>query len=583
MPESTQGATLARLPLDALFALLGTVGLVGAGQKALLLAIVFLAGYGMHRLAPTPNAAGRLFAGVVYAVNPFVYDRLYAGQWFLLLGYALLPFALAAFVRLARAGARSAWSFALAAVAVGVASAHMFVLLLVACACVGAALVAASPGRRAGTAGALGCGAALAVAGSLYWLVPTPATHELWSRVGNEQLGYYATVGDERWGVEATVAALSGFWNDPDPIRELLPGWQLLALALVLLAAWGLVERRRDGVALGVAAAGLLGFLLALGVSSALTGSAFTLLLERVPAARSFREPQKGVALLALAYAYLGSAGVAALVRGVRSPARRRALAAVALAVPLLAGYRTFGGLWGTMQTSSFPPSWTEARRVLAAEAAGSRTLFLPWAAYVELWFAGGRLVANPAPQFFDSPMLASKAAAPGPGLSDTTDPVDARVARLLRGGARNPRLGACLAELGVAYVLLAREVGAEEYVYLDRRSDVAVVRRWPELVLYRLREPGGLAMAARGATPCRRAVDPLPVRRLSPVRYELERLPRAPARLLLGLPLAAEWSRDGLSLSFGPWRDYRRNYALGAVSAVVAAAVAAALARPRR
>ena len=44
----------------------------------------------------------RLGAGLLYAVNPFVFDRLYAGQLGLLLGYALLPFAVTALLDGAR-------------------------------------------------------------------------------------------------------------------------------------------------------------------------------------------------------------------------------------------------------------------------------------------------------------------------------------------------------------------------------------------------------------------------------------------------------------------------------------------------
>ena len=51
--QGTHEGALDRLPLDALFVGLGRIGLVGAGEKALLLATVFLAGFGMHRATPS--------------------------------------------------------------------------------------------------------------------------------------------------------------------------------------------------------------------------------------------------------------------------------------------------------------------------------------------------------------------------------------------------------------------------------------------------------------------------------------------------------------------------------------------------
>ena len=56
----------------------------------------------MARLLRAAVLPARLGAGLFYAVNPFVFDRLYAGQLGVLLGYALLPFAVDALLDAAR-------------------------------------------------------------------------------------------------------------------------------------------------------------------------------------------------------------------------------------------------------------------------------------------------------------------------------------------------------------------------------------------------------------------------------------------------------------------------------------------------
>ena len=80
-------------------------------------AVIFfpLATTGMARLLCATVLPARLAAGLFYAVNPFVFDRLYAGQLGVLLGYALLPFAVDALLdasqrphRVARAAGWSA-------------------------------------------------------------------------------------------------------------------------------------------------------------------------------------------------------------------------------------------------------------------------------------------------------------------------------------------------------------------------------------------------------------------------------------------------------------------------------------------
>ena len=488
------------MPIDLLFAAAGHVGAVALLEKLLLLASIFLAGLGMHRLAPTDDEVGRYFAGLLYAVNPFVYDRLYTGQWYLVLGYALLPWAFRAFQPLARGEWRRAWRFALLATLVGVASPHMLALLvLLALFSAGAELVRH---RRPATLGAAMLGLGLTVLGSLYWLLPRAGVEDLWRHVTPAQLALYQTVSDHTWGILANVAGLYGYWNDADPIKAHLATWPLLALGLAALAGLGLVARRRDTAAWAVAAGAGAGFVLALGGRGPLTGGLFTSLLGHVAAARSFREPEKGVALVVFGYAYLGAPAVAALRQHWPQVRSRSAagLAAALIALPLLYGYRELGGLWGSMSTSSYPASWTEARSVLEREASSSNTLFLPWHGYLALSFAHGRVVSNPAPSFFGTPVLASRSVGEGAAAADNSDPRDAAIAALLARGAQLSSLGACLATLGVSHVLVADDADAARYSFLTRQSDLVVERRWSDLVLYRNTHPTGLVLAATGS-----------------------------------------------------------------------------------
>lgn len=569
--EGTHEGPPARLPLDALFAVLGQIDAVAIGQKVLLLAIVFLAGFGMHRLVRVRSQAAALYAGFLYAANPFVYDRLYTGQWFLLLGYALLPHAYRAFLNTLGGGPRAWWTFAALLFVTGIASTHMAAFLLVMC---GITLVASAAhirrrpevGRNAVLALALG------LIPSLYWLIPTPGLQDLWAHVGPGQLELYRTVADDRWGLGPTVAGLFGYWNNARPISAYLSVWPLIALTLLALALWGAALRRRDPTTWAVGAIGLFGFLLALGDASWLTRGTYTYLLEHFSFLRSFREPQKGVALLAFAYAFLGAAAVEDLVSNPpRLRLAARALTVIVVALPLVYGYRLFGGLWGSLETSHFPSSWEQADRRLQRDAAGSRTLFLPWHGYFALGFAHGRVVGNPAPSFFETPILASRSVGEGRGGADESDPVERRVASLLASPRQQRDFGACLAPLGVTHVLLAKEADWQRYRFLDRSRDFVAVARWPDLVLYRSRAPAGLIMSARSnrTTRCSNSLEPLAARKLSPVRYRLT-TPPPRGRVVLGLVKPTKWQQRGRELTFQPWATYRRNYLIGIAGLVV-------------
>jgi hypothetical protein len=571
IPQGTHVGPPARLPLDALFAVLGEIDAVAIGQKLMLVAIVFLAGLGAHRLAPVRSQRAAYFAGLLYAVNPFVYDRLWTGQWFLLLGYALLPHAYKAFVDSLEGRRLAPFAFGALFLATGIASPHMAMLLLLLC---GVTMVVWAGRIRRGIASGRGALAALALGllPSLYWLVPTPGVEDLWGRIGSAQLGLYRTVADGDWGLGPTVAGLYGYWNNAEPIKEHLSAWPALALALLVLAGWGLALRRRDPLVIAVAVSGALGFLLALGDASFLTRDTYTWLLDHFSFLRSFREPQKGVALLVLAYAVLGAVAVEDLLQNApRLRAAPYVLTALLIGLPLLYSYRELGGLWGELETSHFPKSWQQADVRLAEEAQHSRTLFLPWHGYFALDFAHGRVVANPAPSFFSTPILASRSVGEGNGLADESDPDERYVSRLIAGGGRAPDLGACLARVGVSHILLAKVADWEQFRPLDRRRDLVAIQRSPDLVLYRLRTPGGLVMAGdSGATRCGTNVRPLAVSKKSPVRYTFDELSKGDSEIVLGLPQAEDWDVSNNEVSFEPWDSYRRNYLLGLVGLAV-------------
>ena len=89
--------------------------LLGQAGSVVPVAVFFsLATTGAARLVRTAVLPARLGAGLFYAVNPFVFDRLYAGQLGVLLGYALLPFALSALLDAAqephRVGRAACWA-----------------------------------------------------------------------------------------------------------------------------------------------------------------------------------------------------------------------------------------------------------------------------------------------------------------------------------------------------------------------------------------------------------------------------------------------------------------------------------------
>ena len=229
---------------------------------------------------------GRVAAATLYCVNPWVFNRIYAGQLALLIGYALLPFAVASALRAtgswaARREARPGSPGCEGAAEAGPGERDT----------AGAAAAAIGPGRPP-TAGVdepgrrwsgrlgpvlwwaaltaiaphyvwiyglvlvavvvvtrpwswrlvawLATSAAAMVVLSLYILLPHTAT-ELPTRVGTVSLDIYRTSADPHLGLLPNVAALYGFWRlGPGPVlpKDVVTGWPwLMAAMLVVIVA----------------------------------------------------------------------------------------------------------------------------------------------------------------------------------------------------------------------------------------------------------------------------------------------------------------------------------------------------------
>src|SRR5206468_6739692 len=77
-------------------------------EKALLFAIFAGATWGAARLVPSLRPAARIGAGLLYAWNPFTYERILIGHWALLVGYAAMPFVASVAIGLRRRERRAA-------------------------------------------------------------------------------------------------------------------------------------------------------------------------------------------------------------------------------------------------------------------------------------------------------------------------------------------------------------------------------------------------------------------------------------------------------------------------------------------
>jgi hypothetical protein len=439
------------VPSDAVVAVASLLLPADILQKLILLLIFVAACSGAAALldrgwpggAPLP---ARLAAGVFYAWNPYVAERLLIGQWALLLGYAGLPWVL----RLICTGPGRIRPARLLCLMIPAAIGGFTAMSITVLAAVPAALCRREAGRERARrlTTVIACAALL----SLPWLIPAFAV-----AVHTDPRGVdvFAARADTPFGRLGSLVVLSGIWNAQTVPRGYGGGGSVVWLLVVAAALGGyllLARARRVAPGLGVAAlAGLV--IAAIGVTS--PGRA--VLRDLVTAWAGFavlRDGQQFVAPLALAEAVGLGALVAWIVAGAQRQASRAtaALAAMALLAPVVLLPGMAWGLAGRLRPVAYPADWLRARQVIDGDPARGSVLLLPWAAYRRYPWNGGEAVYDPWSRLLGREVISNDGLQVG-NLTLTQESADSiRLNRIVT--ARGPLTGA-LRAAGVLYVVV--------------------------------------------------------------------------------------------------------------------------------
>jgi hypothetical protein len=571
------------VPSDLLVALAGHVLPPDLVQKAVLAGVMVGAALGAARLAPTGSTAGRAAAAALYGWNALVYERLMMGHWALLIGYAAMPWVASAAIawRAGRPGAGTRLGLALAVAACG--SPHGSVLAAGLAAAImfmparapwrarpwprlPAPARAASSARRA----ALTCtGMILILNGP--WLVPALL---LPGGIPVREAGAaaFAARPDTPLGTWGSLATLGGIWNElavpPGRGSPLwLPGFAVLLV--LAIAGWRLIPSRIGrGAAAGLLLAAALGLIVAGAWSVPFLRPAVLFVVERLPGGGLLRDAHKHVAPLALVQAVGLAVGVERLLARVKAPASRRLTGAVIALGPVLLLPSLALGLGGRLAAVPYPPSWGQAREVVAADPVPGAVLVLPWHRYLALPWNGGRVVINPALHAFPRRVVLNDDLELPAVTVAGEDPFTAALSPLVRGDGQ---LAPDLAAAGIRYVvvlrggastggpsaavpdaapamLAARALDREAATAEGRLAGAGRVLSLPDLALYRL-EPAIQAGSTVTVGPAAAA------------RLEAKSVPAVPV-LVADLAAGALACWLLVRASTMTWRDRRRSRA---------------------
>lgn len=440
------------VPSDAVAVALSEVFGPGAAQSAFLVSVLTAAGIGAARLLrevePAVSTLPTIAATLMAQWNPFVGERLGAGHWPVLLGYALVPFLLREIWRLRR----DEGSIAAVAVLVAVAG------------CGGAnAMVTAGVPTALALAWPRPQWRALAVAGlvaagvSAVWALPA-LVHGV--AAGSASPTAFAVRGEGPLGVVGAVLAGGGMWNET--VR--LPGDShgLAGILVAMLMLTGVTWTLRRSVTRFLAGAALASVVLTLLGAVSLTIPLWQFLVLDVPGGGLLRDAQK----LLAGWAIVGAVGVGGVVRAIlvggqriaeRRPAGWRAAAAapVAVVVTIAPVFLTATLAWGI--SGRLAPTTVPADYLSVASAAASspgRVAVVPWQQYRRYDWNDGRVSLTIAPRVIDSDVLFDDALPLRGEVVPGEDVVAAQVTQALAAGVDLPT---ALRAVGISRVFVER------------------------------------------------------------------------------------------------------------------------------
>lgn len=394
-------------------------------QKMLLLVILVGSGISTHNLcnffykkipqmAPAANTYA-LCSGIFAMLNPFVFERLAAGQWLVLAGYAYTPWVIFAFFRW-----KNNWKFWLSYALFPIVSIHFWLMTTLCCFVVGVVFWRRELWGLLKNKSAY----ALFLLVNIFWIAPLiSGSNDVVNGLTRSQYEVFQTMGDQSVSIFGNVVSLHGFWRPQSIVlKDQNRFWFIYSLLIFSLFIYAQLAALRQKQLRRVAKISLfltpIIFIFSVGYGNEVS-KLIIQPLTYLPMSAVLRETAKAIGLLALLYAVWVPYGAFELNKRWRLfGSKNMAVGLIILNISMMSGM--FFGLHGTLKSHSYPKDWYSVDKTLSPS---DTILVLPWQGYLQLTFADNAFAANPARQFFKAKVLQSESSG-NVLLDDPNDPV---------------------------------------------------------------------------------------------------------------------------------------------------------------
>ncbi len=480
-------------------------------ERIILFLIFFLSGWGMYRFTDKNLRFARYFAGIFYAINPFVYERVMAGHWQLLLGYSIFPFVVTSTLNYFHdTTKKNTVLLAIMATLLFNIAIHyllIFIVFFITMGVINAYFHRSNKEKLTQIAHQ-----------TIFFIVMTLVLNANWiisSILGvsdiSQSIKYFASgdlisfqsVADTHLGLIFNLLSGYGFWAEVYHYfilpKDIIFFWPILSLAVILVFGIGVYSFIKEKSNIPILMTLTVLFLLALDIAGGIALNSFNqqyfYLYEKFPLFYSLREPQKLIGIVMFCYAYFGSFGLAKITANIKGKMKFIALSFFIL-LPFIYTPTVFGGFWGQLKPVNYPASWEKVNQILKEDKSDFLTLFFPWHQYMRFKFANDRVVSNPALYYFDKPLLSSQNYETASLYTHDTRLESLHVEGLLSIEKEGVNLlgdtvegnlpwGESLSPINVKYIILSKDDDWVRYKFLDKQQDLTKVYEDDDLVFY--------------------------------------------------------------------------------------------------
>lgn len=468
-------------------------------EKIILFSILLISGISAYKLCPSENRCGKLFAGILYMINPFTYVRFLAGHWHTLLGYAIAPLVIFSFINLFKNQTKkniikSAFWISLT----GIFNAHyLFMILFVFLVFVVFRIAIKIKGHNKSGIVKIGksvlCILGIFLILSIYWIVPfLTAEENILNQIDEGDMLFYRSQPDIAFNTIFNTLSMHGFWRGGyDYAKYHIPHWYLMFVFILFLSIYGYIESKSEykPAFLVIAIASLV---IAVGITSSYFKGMYEWLFENFFIFRGMREPHKFVGLLALFYSFFGGIGVGAFAKAWKKNQDKIGLAVVILAliIPFLYSYTMLFGFNGWLKPVDYPHDWYELNDFLNNDKDDFNILFLPWHMYMDFKWIQNSDKRIAVPRFFSKPMIKGDNVEIDFLYSQSANPISKYIEFLLKNGHEINNFGELVAPLNVKYILLTKEADWLNYLWLKNQTDLELVKDTENFLVFRNTNP---------------------------------------------------------------------------------------------